>query len=141
MVEVKTNLTTKESARKLRVEPTGALTQTNVQKALEQIFSGIYELIREVTSGATVDVSSSEAGVGINKTVGSSTIVNLPASASRLGKPTVVVDIKGDAATNNITIVPTGIETVAGATSETIANNFGARELVPLPGGAGYYLR
>ena len=37
MVQVSTNLTTRESARRERFEPTGNVTSTNVQGAIQQV--------------------------------------------------------------------------------------------------------
>ena len=61
---------------------------------------------RTITSGATVTVSATtDYFLCINKTSGSATAVNLPATPVN-GLTYLVKDCKGDAATNNITINP-----------------------------------
>lgn len=70
----------------------------------------------------------------------SAVTVNLPAAASRGNQPLRIIDISGNASTNNITIVPNGSEHISGLTSIVIATNWGAYKLAPLPSG-GYYLQ
>lgn len=60
---------------------------------------------RVVTAAGAVAVTASDYYVGINKTVGAATTVNLPAGVT--GMQFIIKDEKGDAATNNITITPT----------------------------------
>lgn len=60
---------------------------------------------RSVTAAGAVTVSATtDYYVGINKTVGAATVVNLPAGVT--GMTFVIKDEKGDAAANNITITP-----------------------------------
>jgi hypothetical protein len=59
----------------------------------------------------------------VNKTVGGATQVTLPATPSR-GREVTVSDGKGDAATNNITVVPAA-GTINGAASLVISENYG----------------
>lgn len=71
--------------------------------------------------------------------------VNLPASASRTPnftgagpQPVRIVDISGNASTNNITIVPVGAEKIVGLSSVVINVNWGSFYLFPLPTGGWY---
>jgi hypothetical protein len=91
-----------------------------------------------VTSGATVNAAAADGLIIINKTVGSATTVNVPASASKIGK-LKIVDWKGDAGTNNITIVPNGTEKFNGNLSSwVIAADGGSVILDPISTGLGY---
>lgn len=99
---------------------------------------------RVVTAAGAVAVSATDNDIIIiKKTVGAPTTVNLPTSASRLTQPQDrtairIVDGKYDAATNNITIVPNGAETIAGGASYIIDSNGGSITLTPLSDGSGW---
>ena len=56
-----------------------------------------------ITSGSTVDVAVTDSLIIINKTIGSPTTVNIPSSLVKIGQ-VKIVDWKGDAGTNPITI-------------------------------------
>lgn len=148
MTILKTDLVnTRESARRIRVEPFNLLTATNVQDALEQ-FSNVLPgdtTIREVTAAGAVAVLPGDFEVGINKTVGAATTVNLPAVASWLGRLTefalVIKDLKGDAQTNNITLVPNGAETIEGLAAYPIAQDYGLVRLRPREDLTGWWVR
>lgn len=60
---------------------------------------------RSVTAAGAITVSAvTDYYIGVNKTVGAATTVNLPAGVT--GLTFVIKDEKGDAAINNITIIP-----------------------------------
>lgn len=89
-----------------------------------------------VTSGAVYNSVAADVRILINKTIGSPTTVNLLGGASYL-QPLLVKDIKGDAATNPITIVFPG--TYDGIASPfTIDTNYGWIWFNPLPTGNFY---
>lgn len=68
-----------------------------------------------------------EATVVVNKTSGAATAVNLPTGISGLpGRTVTVVDGKGDAATNNITVTRAGSQTINGATTYVVSENYGS---------------
>lgn len=70
----------------------------------------------------------------INKGTGAATSVTLPAAASKVGK-VKIVDFKGDASTNNITVSPDGSETFnGGATSWVIDGDGGSAVFDPIAG-------
>jgi hypothetical protein len=135
MVQVMTNLTTRESARKTRFEPTGAITQTNVQKAIEQAISTPQSI-----NGTSINFASSPYPVLQSDAVlyvdtsGGSVEIDLKPSASRAGLPLTIKDVTGNAAANNITIKPSGAETIDGYTNANpllVSANFGGFRLNP----------
>ena len=96
---------------------------------------------REVTDAGDVTIASDDADIVIiNKTVGDATAVTLPSAVSRT-KPVMIVDGKGDAATNNITISPDTGETIYAVTDGTalIDGNGGAVTLTPKRDGTGWF--
>ncbi len=78
------------------------------------------------TAGDVVMVNEGVAVV--NKTSGAATQVTLPPSpgAGGLSPMRWVVDGKGDAASNNITVIGASSATIDGASSYVISNNYGA---------------
>jgi hypothetical protein len=139
MVQVMTNLTTRESARKTRFEPIGAITQTNVQKAIEQAVT-----TPQAIAGTSVNSASSPYLPLITDTVlyvdtsGGAIEIDLAPSAARNGLALTVKDVTGNAATNNITIKPNGSETIDGYTNANpllVTANFGGFRLNPITGG------
>lgn len=91
-----------------------------------------------ITAGTTVTVANTDSLIIINKTVGSPTTVNLPASAGKIGE-VKIVDYKGDATTNPITVNCNGAEKFNGAqASWTIGNDGGSIVCDPIPTGTGY---
>lgn len=81
---------------------------------------------RTVTSGATVTMLTTDQVIGINKTIGSATAVTLPPTPFA-GQFARIIDAKGDAGTNNITITPDA-GTINGGASYVINTNFGWAE-------------
>lgn len=82
---------------------------------------------RVVTAAGGVTVSNSDLVVEINKGTGAATAVTLPTPLGA-GETHVIVDGKGDAATNNITITPAA-GNISGAATYVIAANKGAARL------------
>ena len=96
---------------------------------------------RLVTAAGTVTVAADDADIIlINKTVGAATAVTLPLSASR-HKPVKIVDDKGDANTNNITISPQIGESIYKVVNGTaiIDGNGGSVILTPKSDGTGWH--
>lgn len=90
------------------------------------------------TSAGDVNVSTTDGLIIVNKTVGGATNVNLPLASSKVG-PVKVVDWKGDAGTNNITVNVTGTDKFNGnSTSMIIAADRASLVLTPLSDGSGY---
>ena len=92
----------------------------------------------QIIDSGDCTVQPNDGLIIINKTVGAATTVTLPASASKVGK-VKVVDWKGDAGTNNITVNPNGSEKFNGAASSWVISGDGASVVFdPIPTGIGY---
>lgn len=91
---------------------------------------------RIVTSGSiTVDVDTDDI-IYIDKTVGAATAVALPSVANRESdRPITIVDAKGDAGTNAITITPDGSDTINGQANYVIEFDHGIITLRPYASG------
>lgn len=90
-----------------------------------------------ITTG-NCTVANTDGLIIINKTVGAATAVTLPASALKVGK-VKIVDFKGDAGTNNITVTPNGTEKFNGAQATWVISGDGASVVFdPIPTGLGY---
>jgi hypothetical protein len=94
---------------------------------------------KTVTAAGTYNVVASDNVVLINKTVPAANSVQLPNAVSRSGLPVTVKDLKGDAATNNITVLPSGSETIDGLASLRINSNYGGYQLLPVQKGPTTY--
>lgn len=94
-----------------------------------------YDWFQTVLSGNYTVVN--ESVVVVNKTVGAPTTITLPPSQSALGqvRELIVIDGKGDANTNNITISPAGADTINGGASFTLSANYGVVRLFDCGGG------
>lgn len=62
---------------------------------------------RVVTVAGAITAATTDHVIEVNKTVGAATTVNMPSCASNAGLVYIIIDGKGDAATNNITLTPT----------------------------------
>ena len=99
--------------------------------------------VRKVTAAGAVTVDAdTDDIIVIKKTVGEATTVNLPAAADRdPSRPIKIVDGKGDADTNPITIDPNGSETVAVVLTSYVINfQGGSVDLWPNPDEDGWYI-
>ncbi len=86
--------------------------------------------LRILSSGAsTTLVLGSDYVLVVNKTVGSATTVYLPTTQLKNGTTFIIVDGKGDAATNNITING-GSYNINGSTTFVINNPYESVTLV-----------
>ena len=76
--------------------------------------------VQVITDPGPADISPTATTVIVNQASGAAITLNLPPSSDKIG-PVKIVDFKGDAGTNNITVVPDGSETFnGGATSWVI---------------------
>lgn len=123
------------------------VTQSFLQTTLSALFASVIGSVRIITVAGDVTVLSSDVNILLNKTVGAATNINLPASASRNGMPLLIKDYKGDANINNITLVPSGVETIDGFSGAAaaanglakITTNLNKKIIYPLPTG-GWFL-
>lgn len=98
-------------------------------------FPWVWRKIALKTTAGTF-VFGNEQGVFVKKAVGAASAVTLPPppSGPLVNISVLVVDAKGDAATNNITITPATVggvtPTIDGAANLVIAANFGVAALV-----------
>lgn len=106
-------------------------------KAVVPTVPSIAPNYREVTAAGDITVGPSDDVIGVNKTVGAATNVDLGLASGRSGKPLVIKDIKGDADVNNITPVASGGELIDGlaASAWAIVSPFGTLKLYPRSGG------
>lgn len=90
--------------------------------------------VQTITDPGPADISPTATTVVVNQTAGAAITLNLPASTDKIGA-VKIVDMKGDAATNNITVMPNGSETFnGGATSWVIGGDSASLVFTPIPG-------
>lgn len=92
---------------------------------------------RLITSGAAFDVNPFDAHIIINKSVSGATTCRLPPASQWMTLPSGVIpllikDGKGDAAVNNITLLPYGTDLIDGLPSLVIVSNFGSARICGL---------
>lgn len=95
------------------------------------------QTVQVITVGSTVNVAATDGLIIINKTSGSATAVNLPASTVKIGK-VKIVDFKGDAGTNNITVNCIGSDTFNGGGTSWIIEGAGGSIVCDPISGTGY---
>lgn len=105
--------------------------------AVSDFIAGSAGVVQVITAAGPVNVNPSANLVIVNQTIGAPITLNLPASASKIGK-VKIVDWKGDAGTNTITVVPNGAETFNGALTSFPINGNGASAVFDPYSGAGY---
>lgn len=128
---------TRERARELRFEPSGSITETNVQTAIEQA-----ALLPEQISATAVNAAASPYTVQSTDTYlyvdssGGAVQILLSAASLRSGVPLVIKDIGGAASdpAKNITITPSGAETIDGLAPLVINAAYGGYKLNPRSG-------
>jgi hypothetical protein len=109
-------------------------TQLYERIAIDDFTASLSGNVQEITTGGPHNIEATAAIVLVNQTVGAAITLMLPLSAAKVG-PVKVVDMKGDAATNNITIVPSGSEKYqAGITSWVIGSDAASAVFSPIPG-------
>ena len=80
----------------------------SVAQTINGIFttgSGRVRALREVVASGAITVTTADDIILVNKSSGAATVVNLDATPTK-GRTYVIIDGKGDAYTNNITITP-----------------------------------
>jgi hypothetical protein len=152
MTTVRTSLGWGENARKWRFEPTGNVTATNVQKAIEQVDTEAAGKMAQVgtarlpAAAATVNILTTDIEVGIDAT---STAVSCPlpsaavwAAANQNGLELTIFDYKGQAATRNITPSLNGADVFVQGVTPVIKAAYGDIKLRPVGSPVnGWYVR
>lgn len=110
-----------------------SLDMNALEADLAPLFQPIENIDQPITSGVTANVQANANTVRVNKASGSATTLNLPTAASKISA-VLIADWKGDAGTNNITIIPSGSETIQGLAQWIIGSNNGSVFLRPIPG-------
>lgn len=149
MVQVTTNLTTRESARRTRFEPAGNVSATSVQTAIQQVDAEAAGKQAQVgtarlpAAAANVPILTSDIEVGIDATA---TAVTCPlpsavawAAANPNGLELTIFDVKGQAFAHNITPSLNGADIFVQAVVPVIKVTFGLIKLRPI--GASWYVR
>ena len=77
-------------------------------------------------TAATYTAKAGDRVIGINRA--GEVTVTLPTAEVRPGRIYTVKDESGAAATNNITVATEGAETIDGSATDTIAQNYGAKD-------------
>lgn len=124
-----------------------AATGSFFQVPVSALLAALSNTYRMVTVAGDVTVLPTDTVILLNKTVGAATNILAPTASSRVGVPVRIKDYKRDAATNNITFVLNGSETLDGLNQATadmagltkINLDGGERTFYPLTAG-GWYL-
>lgn len=90
-----------------------------------------------ITSGATYAALANDKLIAVNKTSGSATTITLPLSSMKVG-PVRIVDFKGDADTNNITVNASGSDKFNGNSTSWMIVGANASILLTPISGVGY---
>jgi hypothetical protein len=93
---------------------------------------------QHIIAAGPVAIASNSGIVRVDQAAGAAITLNLPPAANKTC-PVLIADWKGDAGTNNITIVPSGTEKIQGQSSWVIAGDTGSIYLRPLAG-VGYVI-
>jgi hypothetical protein len=91
--------------------------------------SGDTKSVRVFIAVGSIAFTQSDDVVVVNKTAGAATAVNIDAALNYAGRDVEIVDGKGDAAANPITITPGGGKTINGAAAYVINTNYGVAKL------------
>lgn len=90
--------------------------------------SGTNQKLRLVTASGAISITTADYIIIVKKTTGAATIVDLPGSPTS-GDIYIIKDGKGDAHTNNITLVPAS-GTIDGASTYVMNTNYASKEIV-----------
>jgi trimeric autotransporter adhesin len=90
--------------------------------------AGTNQKLRLVTAAGAINITTADYVVIVKKTTGAATTVDLPGSPTT-GDNYVIKDGKGDAHTNNITLVPAS-GTIDGASTFVMNTNYASKEVI-----------
>lgn len=133
MTMVKTDLgKMRESAKTERFMPSASIRATNVQDAIEAVAGQPKVVVPTHVTVTPYNATASDSYLLVD--VAGPVTINLPTIASRGGLPLTIKDGSSAAATNNITIIPNGAETIDTLAQIVITQDSGAFNIVPPPG-------
>lgn len=115
-----------------------ATSQTFKVVSVSSLIAGATQIEQLITAPGPVTVLNNAGIVRVNQSVGAPITLNLPPAANKTC-PVLIADWKGDAGTNNITVVPNGSEKIQGLSQWVIAGDTGSIFLRPIPG-VGYVI-
>lgn len=137
---------TRESARRLRFEPSASITATNVQTAIDAVAAAAV-----VAAGTPPAIVPKAVNFAMSPytvlptdyllevdTTGGVVVIQTQASASRSNLPFTVKDIGGNSAVNAISVLRTGAETIDGLTTYPIDTPYQSFTFKPKLAGNGY---
>lgn len=126
----------KESARRERFEPTGSISETNVQKAIEQVASQPPVLAQTNITAAMspYTVLATDVFLAVDPS-GGAVRIDMQPNLDRDGVGLTIKDVTGHAATNAISIYGNGSELIDTLSPYPINSDFGGVYLVPITGG------
>jgi hypothetical protein len=134
------------TARRIRYEPGGVITATNVQDAIGAVSAAV--IVAQTVPPSIVPKSITFAMSPYVilptdyllevDTTGGAVVLQTGASALRNNKDVVVKDIAGNTPVNAISILRAGAELIDGLTSYPIDTAYGAVTLTPKLAGNGY---
>jgi hypothetical protein len=97
-------------------------------------------ILAGATSGSPYMVETTDTTILFKKTLGAASYALCPLAASMAyGQEVLFKDIKGDAGTNNITVLFTSGEECDAQSQLEITTNYGWFKITPIPGGGGWY--
>jgi hypothetical protein len=143
MVTIRTGIGIWEEGRRVRFEPTGTISSTDVQKAIEEVEADAAGSLQPLTTPTVVTATGNVATTTVIEQTNQAAPITrtLPLSAawaainSKYGLPLSIFDISGTASSNNVTINCSGGETISGLASLTIGTDYGGYRLEPKSGG------
>ena len=96
--------------------------ENNIQATNDKDLPGLYTGIRRISASTTANGFDNTLFV---QTTSGAITVTLPTAVGVGGRCYFVADEEGDASTNNVTVLPTGAETIDGLASVTIDQDYG----------------
>jgi hypothetical protein len=104
-------------------------------QSLSSLLASTAKIVQEITEPGPVDVLPNAGIVKVNQTVGAAITLNMPLASVKTC-PVKIVDWKGDAGTNNITVALSGSDEFQGSlTSWVMAADGASVVLDPISGG------
>jgi hypothetical protein len=125
----------RESARRIRFEPTLAIPATNVQDAIQQVQAIAIPAQTVVTVAMSPYTPLATDRILLVNTSAGAVTINMPPAAGRLGLDLEIKDDTGNAAANPITVNGNGGETLDGFAAYPIDAPFAGVKFLPKAGG------